>query len=63
MGTARLGGRTKHLVKRLQPGDVAVIDHVNVDRIAAEELIATGVAAVLNASPSSRREVSRTPGR
>lgn len=52
-GTARLGGRTKHLVKRLRPGDIAVIDHVNVDRIAAEELIATGVAAVLNASPSS----------
>ena len=52
-GSARLGARTKHLVKRLQPGDVAVIDHVNVDRIAAEELIATGVAAVLNASPSS----------
>jgi uncharacterized membrane-anchored protein len=52
-GTARLGGRTKHLVKRLQPGDVAVIDHVNVDRIAAEELISCGVAAVVNASPSS----------
>jgi uncharacterized membrane-anchored protein len=53
VGTARLGGRTKHLVKRLQPGDIAVIDHVNVDRIAAEELISTGVAAVVNASPSS----------
>jgi uncharacterized membrane-anchored protein len=52
-GTARLGGRTKHLVKRLQPGDVAVIDHVNVDRIAAEELISCGVVAVVNASPSS----------
>jgi uncharacterized membrane-anchored protein len=52
-GTARLGARTKHLVKRLRPGDVAVIDHVNVDRIAAEELIEAGVAAVLNASPSS----------
>ncbi|MBS1845796.1 MAG: hypothetical protein JST53_15370 [Actinobacteria bacterium] len=52
-GTARLGGRTKHLVKRLHPGDVAVIDHVNVDRIAAEELISCGVAAVVNASPSS----------
>ncbi len=52
-GTARLGARTKHLVKRLRPGDVAVIDHRNVDRIAAEELIAAGVAAVLNASPSS----------
>jgi uncharacterized membrane-anchored protein len=52
-GTARLGERTKHLVKRLHPGDVAVIDHVNIDRIAAEELIAAGAAAVLNASPSS----------
>jgi uncharacterized membrane-anchored protein len=52
-GTARLGARTKHLVKRLQPGDVAVIDHVNIDRIAAEELIAAGVSVVLNASPSS----------
>jgi uncharacterized membrane-anchored protein len=52
-GTARLGRRTKHLVKRLGPGDVAVIDHVNIDRIAAEELIGTGVRAVLNASESS----------
>jgi uncharacterized membrane-anchored protein len=53
VGTARLGARTKHLVKRLQPGEIAVIDHVNVDRIAAEELIACGVAGVVNASPSS----------
>jgi uncharacterized membrane-anchored protein len=53
VGTARLGARTKHLVKRLHPGEIAVIDHVNVDRIAAEELIACGVAGVVNASPSS----------
>ncbi len=52
-GTVRLGRRTKHLVKRLAPGDVAVIDHVNIDRIAAEELIATGVGVVINAAPSS----------
>jgi uncharacterized membrane-anchored protein len=52
-GTARLGRRTKHLVKRLRPGDVAVIDHLNIDRIAAEELIASGVRAVVNASESS----------
>ncbi len=52
-GTARLGSRTKHLVKRLGPGDIAVIDHLNIDRIAAEELIAAGVRAVLNASESS----------
>jgi uncharacterized membrane-anchored protein len=52
-GTARLGRKTKELVKRLKPGDVAVIDHTNIDRIAAEELIGTGVRVVLNASDSS----------
>jgi uncharacterized membrane-anchored protein len=52
-GTARLGRRTKELVKRLGPGDVAVIDHRNLDRIAAEELVASGARATLNASPSS----------
>lgn len=49
----RLGERTKHLVKRLRPGEIAVIDHEDIDRIAAEELIAAGALAVLNASPSS----------
>lgn len=48
-----MGRRTKHLVKRLRPGEVAVIDHVDIDRIAAEELIEAGVVAVLNAASSS----------
>jgi len=52
-GTARLGRKTKDLVKRLGPSDIAVIDHTNIDRIAAEELIATGVRAVINTSDSS----------
>jgi uncharacterized membrane-anchored protein len=52
-GTARLGRKTKDLVKGLKPSDVAVIDHLNLDRIAAEELAASGVRCVLNASPSS----------
>jgi uncharacterized membrane-anchored protein len=52
-GRARLGRRTKDLVKRLGPGDVAVIDHRNLDRIAAEELAACGTRAALNAAPSS----------
>jgi len=52
-GTARLGRRTKELVKRLGPSDIAVIDHRNLDRIAAEELVASGARAALNASPSS----------
>jgi uncharacterized membrane-anchored protein len=52
-GAARLGHRTKDLVKRLRPTDIAVIDHTNIDRIAAEELIGTGVRAVVNVSQSS----------
>jgi uncharacterized membrane-anchored protein len=52
-GTARLGRKTKDLVKRLGAADIAVIDHTNVDRITAEELIATGVRAVINTSDSS----------
>ena len=52
-GPARLGRRTKVLVKRLVPGDVAVIDHRDLDRVSAEDLVAAGVAAVLNCRPSS----------
>ncbi|MFB9238704.1 putative cytokinetic ring protein SteA [Plantactinospora siamensis] len=52
VGTARLDRRTKRLVGRLRPGDVAVIDHVDLDRVAADSLVAVGVAAVLNAKPS-----------
>jgi uncharacterized membrane-anchored protein len=52
-GPVRLGRKTKLLVKRLRPGDVAVIDHRDLDRVSAEDLIAAGVAAVLNCKPSS----------
>jgi len=52
VGTARLDRRTKRLTKRLQPGDVAVIDHVDIDRVAADALVAAEVAAVVNAAPS-----------
>ncbi|MEV7231645.1 MULTISPECIES: putative cytokinetic ring protein SteA [Polymorphospora] len=51
-GTARLDRRTKRLVGRLRPGDIAIIDHVDLDRVAADSLVAVGVAAVLNAKPS-----------
>ena len=51
-GTARLDRRTKRLAGRLRPGDIAVIDHVDIDRVAADSLVAVGVAAVLNAKPS-----------
>jgi uncharacterized membrane-anchored protein len=52
-GSARLGRRTKTLVKRLGAADVAVIDHADLDRIAAEDLLATGVPAVVNVAPFS----------
>jgi uncharacterized membrane-anchored protein len=52
-GSARLGRKTKDLVKRLTPGDVAIINHTNIDRIAAEDLIASGVRCVVNVSESS----------
>jgi uncharacterized membrane-anchored protein len=49
---ARVDGRTKRLLTRLLPGEVAVIDHEDLDRVAAEGLVARGAAAVINASPS-----------
>lgn len=52
-GSARLGRRTKQLVKRLSAGDVAIIDHRDVDRVSAEELIECRVAAVVNCRPST----------
>jgi uncharacterized membrane-anchored protein len=52
VGTVRLDRRTKRLAGRLRPGDIAVIDHVDVDRVAADSLVAAEVAAVLNAKPS-----------
>jgi uncharacterized membrane-anchored protein len=51
-GVVRLDRRTKRLVGRLRPGEIAVIDHVDLDRVAADSLVAAGVAAVLNAKPS-----------
>ena len=52
-GPARLGKRTKHLVKRLRPGEIAVIDHADLDRVSGEDLIACGVKAVVNQAASS----------
>jgi uncharacterized membrane-anchored protein len=52
-GTARLGRRTKHLTKRLAAGDVAIIDHVDLDRVSAEELVESGVRVVVNVAQSA----------
>ncbi len=51
-GRARVDKRTKRLLERLQPGEIAVIDHEDLDRIAAENLVRARPAAVVNAAPS-----------
>jgi uncharacterized membrane-anchored protein len=52
VGPARLDMRTKSLTKRLRPGDIAIIDHVDLDRVAAEALVGAKVCAVVNVAPS-----------
>jgi uncharacterized membrane-anchored protein len=52
-GPARVDPRTKALTKRLRPGDVAVIDHLDLDRVSAEALVACQPAAVLNSARST----------
>jgi uncharacterized membrane-anchored protein len=49
---ARIDRRTKNLTRRLQPGDIAIIDHADLDRVSAESLLNCQVAAVVNAAPS-----------
>lgn len=53
VGTVRLGRHTTDLARRLNPGDIAVIDHTDLDRTSAEQLVACQVAAVVNASEST----------
>nr|BFE36470.1 hypothetical protein GCM10010200_087210 [Actinomadura rugatobispora] len=50
--TVRLDRRTKNLTKRLQPGEIAVIDHVDLDRVSAEALVSCEVGGVVNVAPS-----------
>ncbi len=51
-GNAKLDRRTKHLVRRLSPDDIAIIDHTDLDRVSAEELVESGVRVVVNVAPS-----------
>jgi uncharacterized membrane-anchored protein len=51
-GTARVDNRTKNLTKRLQPGDVAVIDHIDIDKVSADALVGCRPVAVINAAAS-----------
>ena len=49
---ARADQRTKNLTRRIRPGEIAIIDHADLDGPAAEALVASRVGAVINASPS-----------
>src|SRR5919198_131559 len=51
-GVARLDRQTLRLAGRLNPGDIAIIDHVDLDRMAAEALVVAKPAAIINAQPS-----------
>jgi uncharacterized membrane-anchored protein len=52
VGVARVDRRAGDLLRRLSPGDVAVLDHIDIDRRTAEALVAAEVVGVVNASPS-----------
>jgi uncharacterized membrane-anchored protein len=52
VGVARLDRQTLRVAGRLAAGEIAVIDHVDLDRMAAEALVAAKPAAVINAQPS-----------
>src|ERR1700685_4438255 len=52
VAAVRLDVKTKVLVKRLLPGEIALIDHADLDRVSADELITCKVAAVVNAARS-----------
>jgi uncharacterized membrane-anchored protein len=51
-GAVRVDARTKNLTKRLRPGEIAVINHQDIDKVSAEALLACRPAAVVNAAPS-----------
>jgi len=52
VGIARVGYRTKDLAKRLERGEIAIINHQDIDRVAADSLIDAGAVAVVNAAES-----------
>jgi uncharacterized membrane-anchored protein len=52
VAVARVDSKTKNIARRLNPGEIAIIDHSDLDRVSAEELIKRKVSAVVNASMS-----------
>src|SRR5690606_40389699 len=51
-GTARVDRDINRLLRRVAPGDIVVIDALDLDRITADALVEANVAGVVNASPS-----------
>jgi uncharacterized membrane-anchored protein len=51
-GLARVDPRTKRLVQRVVPGEIAVIDHEDLDGVSAEALVTASVGGVVNAARS-----------
>ena len=51
-GVVRIDARTKNLTKRLRPGEIAIIDHQDIDKVSAEALLACKPLAVINAAAS-----------
>jgi uncharacterized membrane-anchored protein len=52
IGVARVDRRVDVLLRRVSPGDIAVLDQVDLDRRTADALVAAGVVGVVNAAPS-----------
>lgn len=50
--TARVDRRVEEVLRRVKPGEIAVLDQTDLDRATAEALVTARVAAVVNASPS-----------
>lgn len=48
----RLDKRTKNLAKRMKHGEIALIDHVDIDSVAASMLVEAKVGAVINVARS-----------
>lgn len=51
-GRCRVDPRTKDLVQRILPNEIAVVNHIDLDEIAAESLLRKRIKALVNAAPS-----------
>lgn len=51
-GIVKKDKKTKNLIKRLKPGDIAIIDHKDIDEIASTSLVESKVRCVLNLNMS-----------